>query len=118
MEKVQFRDFIFLNNPRTIQVSSPKALVSHFCPGRGDVIQQLGRRARSIRFEGSFFGASYTRAMADLLRFRRSSADGEAGTLFLPGIPPLTARLRNFDFQASSDGRIIPYTMEFVEVLV
>ena len=116
METVQFRDFIFRHNPHHIQIAAPQALASHFCPGHGEVVQGMGEKARSVRCAGTFFGDTYTQAMAQLLDFREKTSPGQAGMLFLPGIPPFMARLRSFSFDARGDGRIIEYTMEFLEV--
>jgi hypothetical protein len=116
MDTVQFRDFIFRHNPHNIQMSAPQATASHFCHGVGEIVQGMGEKARIVKCSGSFFGDTYTQAMAQLLEFRAKTAKGEAGMLFLPGIPPFMARLREFVFDAVGDGRIIAYTMEFVEV--
>jgi len=117
MDTIQFRDFIFRHNPHSIDVSTPKAVSLHFCPGFGDVSQGLGDRAREVRLAGTFWGNTYTQALSQILDFQRSTAGGVAGMLFLPGITPFMARLRNFAFAADGDGRLIAYTMEFVEAM-
>lgn len=112
---LQFRDFIFKTNPEKISVSHAKNVVSHFCPGKSEITQDMGERARVAVLSGSFWGESFAEAMRQLNDFRAKS--GEAGMLFLPGFPPFAARLTDFAFDAIGDGRIIPYTMRFVEVM-
>jgi hypothetical protein len=113
---MQFRDYIFRHNPAKITVSSPKAVVTHLCPGGAEIAQELGERARVVTCSGSFFGASMGEAMGQLLEFRQRSA-GE-GMLYLPGLPPFPARLLELVFDAEGDGRIILYTMKFIETFM
>lgn len=117
-DTMQFRDFIFRHNPQTIAVSCAANVVPHFCPGKGDVVQNLGRRGRIVRCSGSFFGTSFREAMAQLTEFRQKTNETTGGMLFIPGVEPFMAQLREFAFDAQGDGRIIGYTMVFVEAQV
>jgi len=117
VETMQFRDFLFPHNPHTITVRQPEGLVGHFCPGKGDVLQHLGARARTVRCQGSFFGATYTQALAQLRAFRQKTQDSRRGMLLVPGMEPLLAYLSEFAFNAQGDGKIIPYTMVFTEAV-
>lgn len=112
---MQFRDYMFPNNPQSIAVTQGAGAVTLFCPGKGEVVQNLGGNARVVRCTGSFFGECYAEAAAQLEQFRRKAERDEAGTLFLPGVEPFQAHLRELVFEATGDGRIIPYTMVFVE---
>lgn len=115
MNTMQYRDYIFTHNPQTIQITHGVGTVSLFCPGRGEVVQQLGGKANVVQCSGSFFGNSYAQALAELEAFRKSADANTPGSLFLPGMHPFFAYLREFVYEASGDGRIIPYTMTFVE---
>lgn len=115
MGTMQFKDYIFRHNPARITVSEAKAVVTHVCPGGGEISQELGRKARIILCSGSFFGTTMAHAMSQLTAFRQK-ATGE-GMLYLPGIPPFSARLLELVFDAEGDGRVILYTMKFTEVL-
>jgi hypothetical protein len=110
---MQFRDYIFRHNPAKITVSDSKAVATHLCPGGAEIAQELGERARQVTCSGSFFGANLGEAMGQLLEFRQK-ATGE-GMLYLPGLPPFPARLLELAFDAEGDGRIILYTMKFIE---
>jgi len=113
IDNMQFRDFIFKHNPEKISVSDAQNVVTHFCPGKTEITQDMGKKARIVTCFGSFWGDSYSAAMRELLEFRQKSAG--VGMLYLPGIPPFSARLSELSFDAQGDGRIIPYTMRFVE---
>jgi hypothetical protein len=113
---MQFRDYIFRHNPAKITVSDSRAVVTHLCPGGAEIAQELGERARVVTCSGSFFGASMGEAMGQLLEFRKRSA-GE-GMLYLPGLAPFPARLLELVTDAEGDGRIILYTMKFIETFI
>lgn len=115
MFSMQFRDFMFKTNPEKISVSDSKNVVSHFCPGKAEITQDMGKKARVVVLSGSFWGDSFSEAMSQLLDFRAKS--GDVGMLFLPGLPPFPARLTELAFDARGDGRIIPYTMRFLEAV-
>lgn len=94
-------------------MSDSRNIVSHFCPGKAEISQDLGKNARAVTCSGSFWGYSFSEAMNQLLEFRKRS-DG-VGMLYLPGVAPFPARLCELAFDAQGDGRIIPYTMRFLE---
>lgn len=118
METMQYRDFIFRHNPRSITVTHGNSAVTHFCPGRGEVVQRLGRSVRTVRCGGSFFGDSFEEVAAQLEQFRQTAGKEGPGTLMLPGVTPFEAYLREFVYEADGDGRVIPYTMTFAEAEV
>jgi hypothetical protein len=112
---MQYRDFFFPHNPASIAISREGANVTHFCPGRGEVHQRIGGRARRVVCKGCFFGGSFEEANGRLQEFLAVVSPGEPGTLFLPGCEPFLAYLKEVTTEASSDGRVLPYVMTFVE---
>lgn len=114
-DTMQYHDFLFPHNPQSITISSSVNTVALFCPGQGELVQQLGPKCRTVRCTGSFWGTSFESACADLAAFRQTCAQIEAGLLFIPGLAAFPAYLREFRCEASGDGRILPYTMLFVE---
>lgn len=116
---MQFRGFVFSTNPEKISVNEEWNVVRHFCPGKAEISQDLGKKARVVTCSGSFWGASFSETMRELSRFREESggslSGGNVGMLYIPGMPPFTARLTELAFDAQGDGRIIPYTMKFIE---
>lgn len=115
---MQYRDFLFRNNPASITVTQGDRTAALLCPGRGEVVQRLGNAARTVRCEGAFFGGTFEEAAAQLEDFRRRAAGEGPGSLFLPGQAPFLAHLREFVYEAAGDGCILPYTMVFVEAEV
>lgn len=115
MDTMQFRDFLFRHNPEQITVTDAARLKEDFCPGLGSRVRRLGQRARRVRCHGSFLGASPEEAFEQAAELRRAAAGGQAGMLFLPGMEPFPARLEEFVAEAGGDGRILPYTLTFVE---
>jgi len=94
VETMQFRDFLFAHNPEEITVWQPREVAGHFCPGKGEITQSLGPRARTVRCKGCFFGGTFAQAAAQLAEFRRRAAESEQGMLLVPGIPPFLAHLK------------------------
>lgn len=117
VDTMQFRDYIFNHNPQRVTVSAADNVVTHLCPGGAEISQHLGARARVVTCTGSFFGDSFADAMRQLEQFQRKASGGGTGILFVPGIAPFFARLTDFTFNAEDDGRIIPYTMHFIEAV-
>ena len=118
MVTMQFRDFTFPHNPQSITIRAGNRVLAHLCPGSREITQNLGNESRIVTCRGSFFGGGYTEAALQLERFRAASSLGQAGLLFIPGLSPMLAHLREFVVEASGDGRILPYTMIFVEVRI
>lgn len=116
METMQFRDYFFRHNPAEIVISSSMKIVEDFCPGKGSLVRGLGKKARTITCKGSFVGATPALAMEQAAEFRRKTANEQAGMLFLPGMEPISARLRELVLEASGDGKVLPYAITFVEV--
>ena len=115
MDKMQFRGFVFPHNPQSITVSSSAQVAAYFCPGLGEYTQDMGRRGRTVRCGGCFFGENAAQALAQLSRFRQEADGGRTGMLYLPGVEPFMATLREFVFEEQGDGCILPYTMVFAE---
>lgn len=113
METMQFGGFIFSHNPEIITVEQSSPLASHICPGKGELWQSLGSDQRKITCKGCFVAKSYGEASSQVENFRRESS--KSRLLFVPGMAPFMARLHSFVLEASGDGRILPYTIVFVE---
>lgn len=112
---MQFRGYVFTTNPEKISVGETRNVARHFCPGKAEISQDMGKKARVVTCTGSFWGESFSDAMRELLKFREQG-DG-VGMLYLPGMPPFAARLVELAFDAQGDGRIIPYSMRFIEAM-
>ena len=112
---MQYGGFVFRHNPETISVSDKNRVVTHLCPGLGDRSQNLGTLAREVVCSGCFWGDSIIDAMSQLISFRKAAADSKAAILFLPGLAPMRASLKELAFDCRGDGRLIAYTMRFVE---
>ena len=115
MKKLQFKDYIFPINPRKIDISFPVANVQQFAPGKGDIVQNLGRRGRVVQCEGEFFGRDVAETEAQLAEFSLISKQFTRGVLSIPGYENMYAYLNRFAFSEEGDGRTIRYTMEFIE---
>lgn len=115
MDTMQFRDYIFRHNPQSVTITDGEAVVRHLCPGAGTYIQGLGKQARTVKCCGCFLGDTPEEAFALAAEFRQKTSASQAGMLFVPGLSPFPARLREFVLDAQGDGRALPYTITFLE---
>lgn len=114
-DAMQFCSYVFPHNPAEIRVTRAAQTVPLFCPGVGEVVQNLGVGARTVHCSGSFFGASAEEAAARLEEFLTQAGPGREGMLFLPGWMRFRACLRDCVYKAAGDGKVIPYSLVFVE---
>lgn len=112
---MQFGSCVFPHNPQSIDVTRSDRVARLFCPFRGAAVQHLGEGARTVRCRGCFFGETLEEAAAQLAAFRRAAEGCGARLLFLPGLESFPAVLESFAYEAAGDGRILPYTMTYVE---
>jgi len=112
---MQYKDFIFPHNPAVITLRSDGRHAAFFCPGYGDIVQPLGDGARQVICAGSFVCASALQAQELLARFKEKTSGVSPGALILPGFEPMLAVLAESSFEARGEGRVLPYTMRFVE---
>lgn len=74
----------------------------------------MGSKLRRVTCQGSFFGTSPQEVRKQLDSFQ-SATSTAANLLILPGYPPFVATLESVSIRCESDGKILPYTMIFVE---
>ena len=115
MGTMQFRDYVFKHNPAHIQIREMPALTEDFCPGRGLLVQNLGRGARVVTCSGSFLGATAEEAFWQAEALRLAAHKERTGLLCLPGQGPFYAHMRELVIEACGEGWILPYTVVFVE---
>ena len=115
MDKMQFKEFFFPHNPASIVIERVGRRAVFLCPGHGEVVQPLYGGRRQIRCTGDFVCASAAESAALIAEFESKAVQVTPGVLVLPGMEPMTCLLAEHSFQARGDGRVIPYTMRFVE---
>ena len=115
MNTMQFGDYIFKYNPEKIEVLQGESLVEHFFPGKGMAVQNMGRKTRKIKCYGVFTGKKLADTLSQIDIFTKRHTTGTAKMLFVPGIEPFYAVVKEFAVDMQGDGRLIPYTILFVE---
>ena len=111
MTTMQFCDFTFPYNPRSLTVRHGHRFVSLSCPPFGEILQDLGRGLSTIQGEGEFFGPL---AEANFASLRQLFLSKQAGALFLPAHEPLYARMDSLVLVAQV-GTILTYQFHFTE---
>ena len=115
MTRRQFGSYLFAHNPRRIELSFQRSLVSHLIPARGARTQDLGPRCRVVRCEGEVFDTTPDGAAEKLAEIAQACAGGEAETLYLPTGERFSAVVSRFGYTAQGDGKVLSYFLEFLE---
>lgn len=115
MNKMQFRGFVFPQNPEKITITSANKIDTHHLPGYGEVSCFNGKQIRKITCNGSFFGNSSSTPSSNMQELLSMADNESAGMLYLPGLKPTFAFLKEASFFCIEDGRILPYTLVFYE---
>lgn len=113
MGKLQFGDYIFKINPEKIDVTLQNHMAYEVIPFKGERVRQLGKGVRKAVCKGVFWGATAKGAKDELDRFLNSAK--EENLLFLPEEEPFFAVVNSWGAGCSGDGRVIPYTIVFLE---
>lgn len=110
--QMKYKDFIFEYNPSQISIDSKKNLVEIKLPFLGSVIQDFGREKRVVIGSGEFFGSDCINKFNELSKL---CEDNTSGYLFIPGLEPFLAFLKNVKMKADPTPNLIGYSFEFWE---
>ena len=115
MSRMQYGEFVFPHNPRRIELSYTGTLAPQVFPGCGAAGQELGPRCRVARCEGEVFAPTPEGAAAKLAEISAACTGGGFALLYLPAGGSFEAAVSRFAYTAQGDGRVLTYTLEFVE---
>ena len=110
---MQFGEYLFPHNPKTIQMEAVHRAAELFFPQMGSRVQPLGPQCRRITCKGELFSQSASKTLKELQAL--SQMAGQVKTLFLPTGEAFSALLEQFSYTAQGDGRIIAYSAVFLE---
>ena len=113
MNVVHYKNFLFPFNPQRLEITDRRQMALYHCPAGGEVVQDLGRRCRTIQGEGAFFGPQ---AESQLSQLRQVFALPGAGRLILPLLDDsMMAHFTQLQVIGEGSGEIIRYAFTFVE---
>lgn len=115
MTRLQFQQFVFEHNPRKIELSFAQHMAMHTVPAYGAVAQSLGPKCRIVRCEGEVFADMPDGASKKLAAISAICVGGTPGQLYLPTGERFEAVVSRFAYIAQGDGRVISYSIEFIE---
>lgn len=118
MDKLQFRDYLFSENPKQIAIAYKNHIVTSALPYKGEQSRKLAKKLRLITCKGCFFADTAEKANLQLEGLLKAGEDKNGGLLFIPGQLPFKAHLKECAVSWAKDGRVIPYTILFVEEAV
>lgn len=109
---MQYKSYRFPHNPHRIQLYCGKQVQNTFSPLLGDVVQVLGRRARTVKGEGVFFGDDRQAQFDGLYEVY---AEQTPGNLQLPGLEPFSAFFIELELLRESGPQVLSYRFTFLE---
>lgn len=113
MNLLHYRNFLFPYNPQRLEILEQRQLAVYHCPAGGEVVQNLGRRCRTVQGEGAFFGPQ---AQEQLAQLRAVYAMEGAGRLILPLLEgSMLAHFTRLEVIGEGNGEVIRYRFAFLE---
>lgn len=113
MTKLQFRDFAFPHNPKTLQVDYSRNIKVFRPPMQAEVLQHLGKDFRVVTGRGEFYGAD---AFPQFLHLANQFQQEQKGILVLPGFDPFYAWFKSLKLIGEAGSGVLEYAFEFWEV--
>ena len=114
LSAMQYRDFVWPNNPRVFTVEYRRTLHSYKLPFSGYVVQDLGLTNKIIRGEGEFTGPD---AYDNFRRLAALFEDSRGGRLIHPVWPDMEAYFAKLSLRQEPREDYISYSFEFWEYL-
>lgn len=111
---MQYRDFVWPNNPRVFEVEYRRTLHSYKLPFSGYVVQNLGLQNKVIRGEGEFVGPD---AYDSFRRLAALFEENKGGKLVHPVWPTMRAYFAKLSLKQEPKEEYISYSFEFWEYL-
>lgn len=112
MEKLRYKEYTFPVNPRRLEVINERRAARVPLPFAGELITDMGAKARLVAVEGEFFGAN---ALQQYLKLEQVYGEGGAGQLYLPGQVPFAAHFILFKAFGLPGREGYAYSARFVE---
>lgn len=112
LASMQYRDFVWPNNPRVFEVEYRRTLHSYKLPFSGYVVQDLGLQNKIIRGEGEFVGVQ---AYENFRRLAALFEENKGGRLVHPVWPTMRAYFAKLSLKQEPKEDYISYSFEFWE---
>lgn len=112
MLKMQYKSFVWPNNPKTYTISCERQTVVQKIPMGGFAVQDLGGTCMVLRGEGEFYGPDAMKNFQELMRVFR---EGGAGTLLHPAWTGAEAYFTQLHLTQEPRADYAAYRFEFCE---
>lgn len=109
---MQYRNFVWPNNPSRFEVEYRRTLHSYKLPFSGYVVQNLGLQNKIIRGEGEFVGAT---AYDNFRKLATLFEENKGGRLIHPVWPTMHAYFAKLNLRQEPKENYISYSFEFWE---
>lgn len=109
---MEYKDYIWPNNPQKINVTTRKNIKEIVIPFGGNLFQDYGREKRIVTGTGEFFGPNCMEQFNCLFNVFK---DTGSGYLRLPNINPFLAVFKSLEILEQAVPNVITYSFEFWE---
>lgn len=109
---MRFRDYVWPNNPETIQIERLKTVGSFPIPHEGRTLQDMGGRGRRVTGSGRFLGED---CLAEFSRLSEAFATEGSGLLRIPGNQPFQAVFSSLTMRGGAGPDCVAYAFVFEE---
>lgn len=110
---MSFKDFVFPQNPTSLEVTEARAMKETVLPFAGSALHDLGPKRRRVTGEGYFTGPDCRETWT---RLQVLYSKGGPGSLRLPGQVPFLALMDGLRLVGVSGKDLVKYTFSFTEV--
>ena len=114
LDSMQYRDFVWPNNPSRFEVEYRRTLHSYKLPFSGYVVQDLGLQNKIIRGSGEFVGPD---AYENFRKLAALFEENKGGKLIHPVWPAMLAYFAKLDLVQEPKEDHISYSFEFWEYI-
>ena len=111
---MQYKDYVWTNNPKTINISSERDIKESIIPYCGNEFQDYGRKKRIVNGSGEFFGSDCLDQYNALFNVFKS---GTLGYLSLPNVSPFLATFKSLKIEGKPKPNVLSYSFEFWEYI-
>lgn len=112
LTRMQYKDFVFPQNPAEIKVESAGLQTVRSVNGETPFVNGISRKPIVVSGEGSFYGED---AVANALELQNFLSSPDSGWLIVPASPPIKAFLTSFSSVCNAVKNCVFYSFTFTE---
>lgn len=110
---MRFLGYTWHHNPKSLQISSGKKVVTLSVPYSADVLQNFGEKPLTVSGVGELYGED---CLEQYEQLKKLYEKGDCGVLCLPRLTPLYACFDKLTLEAHNTPSVLTYSFSFTEI--